>query len=389
MFMNEREVQNILIELLRVSLNEESVDVSVKEKLTPEVLISVSNLAKRQDLAHIVAKFVHDNNVEIPCELWAKLQREEALSVYRYEQQKYALTEICRTFDESEISYIPLKGAVIRPFYPYESMRTSCDIDILIHESDLDFAVSKLESVGYRCKKRNYHDVSLFSPNNIHLELHFSIKENMDNLDAVLEDVWSYAELSEGKRYSLKKEFFVFQIYAHMAYHFISGGCGLKSLMDIWVLEHKMAAEYTLAEELLKKAGIYKFAEEMSSLADKCFGIEKRDDFSDLVLGYIFKGGVYGSFQNKIAIQKNKSGNSAFYVLKRLFLPYKSMIILYPILKKAPYLLPFCWILRWVKALFGGKTKVLATEITYINGVSESLSSDIKEIHSRLGLRLK
>ncbi len=384
--MNQKEAQDILIEILSLALHEDKAPLSLKEKLTPQVLMSVCRLAKEHDLAHIIAKFIYENNIEVAPELWAKLQKEEILSVMRYEQQKYTLSEICKAFDEAKISYIPLKGPVIRPYYPYESMRTSCDIDILIHETDLDLAVSKLQNIGYRAEDRHFHDISLFSPKNVHLELHFSIKENMENLDSVLADVWDYVDSSEGSKFSLKKEFFVFQIFSHMAHHFITGGCGIKSLMDIWVLQNKMDAPYTCAEKLLKKARLYKFAEQMSNIADMCFSGMDKDEFSDLVLDYIFKGGVYGSQENKIAVKKSRTDSSLGYIIKTLFLPYKAMTVSYPVLKKAPYLLPFYWIVRWIKAVQVGKTKRMASEFSYANNMSENEVDNIKKINSTLGL---
>jgi len=385
-YMDELDVQHILIEILYAEINEvEDID-SIKEKITPDILMSVYRLAKKHDLAHVVSKFVYRAKMEIDQGLQTRLQQEEILSVYRYERMKYAYEEICKAFDEAEIVYIPLKGSVLRPYYPYESMRTSCDIDILIHEDDLGTAISCLEIKSYRCEKRNYHDVSLYSPNNIHLELHFNIQENMDNLDAVLKDAWEYAVPTNSSQYAFSKEFFAFHIFAHMAYHFISGGCGIRSLLDIWVMEHKMGISYQCAKELLKKAGIYQFAAEMSKLAEQCFARNNRDAFSDSVLKYIFKGGVYGSVENHILVDKSKTESSVAYAFKRLFLPYKTMIVAYPILKKAPYLLPFCWIARWIEALTGGKSKQIVSEMSCANNISDERLEEVKVICSRLGL---
>lgn len=176
--------------------------------------------------------------------------------------------------------------------------------------------------------------MSLFSDANVHLELHFNIQENIDKLDAVLKDAWQYARLTEGSRYKFTDEFFVFHMFAHMSYHFLSGGCGIKPLMDIWIMEHKMGITYESAKELLEKAGIFQFATEISNIAEICFSGKPKDEFSDTILSYIFSGGVYGTSQNKIAVKKSKSKSTLLYALQRLFMPYKSMVILYPILQK-------------------------------------------------------
>ena len=234
--MGEKEVQNILIEILYSALNDIDSRISLKEKLTPETVASVYRLAKKHDLAHILSNFIYRNKIEIPSQIQAKLQKEDVICVYRYEQMKYAFEEICEVFSDADVEYIPLKGAVLRPYYPLETMRTSCDIDILIREEDLDKAVECLRQKEYRFESKNFHDVSLYSPNNVHLELHFNIQENMDNLDLVLKDAWDYAVKADKNRYEFKKEFFAFHIFAHMAYHFVSGGCGIRSLMDIWIM---------------------------------------------------------------------------------------------------------------------------------------------------------
>lgn len=378
--------QQTLIEILYYALHDMPAAADIKEKLTADMLDSVYRLAKKQGLAQVVSQFVYQNQIQAEPQLQARLQQQELMAVYRCEQMKYAFGEICRVLDGAGIPYIPLKGSVIRPFYPSDIMRTSCDIDVLVHETDLEAAICALEAKGYCRGQRNYHDISLFSPNKIHLELHFNLQENIDSLDAILKNAWEYAVPAEGCRYDFQKEFFVFHMYAHMAYHFLSGGCGLRSLMDVWIMEHRMGASYMCAQLLLEKAGLDRFAAEMCRIADLFFTENKREYFADLVLNYICAGGMYGSRENKSAMQKRKTGNSVHYVFKRLFLPYKSMMILYPVLEKVPYLLPFFWVRRWFKAIFGGKSSGFAAEVASVRDVSEDRAAEVKAICTRLGL---
>ena len=383
--MDDKQVRQLLISILAEAVCP-SRSAATANDIGPETLISVYQLAKKHDLSHVVAAYVHENKIEVSPELGAALKQDAFLSVYRCERLKYTLKEICDALEAATIPHIPLKGSEIRPYYPQESMRTSCDIDILIHEEDLDAAIQALESKGYRCGERHYHDVSLYSPGQVHLELHFNILENNVSLDTVLQDAWQYAECVQGSRYAFRKEFFVFHMYAHMAYHFLAGGCGLRSLMDIWVMEHNMDAPYSCAEDLLKKAGIYQFAAEMSRITDSCFAGQAKDVLADQVLQYIFCGGVYGTKGNAVGIYRSQNSGMAKYWLERIFLPYRSMVIAYPVLKKAPWLLPVYWVVRWFKALFGGKTGRLAAEIASANNVSAEQIAQTKDICSRLGL---
>lgn len=124
----------------------------------------------------------------------------------------------------------------------------------------------------------------------------------------------------------------------------------------------------------------------MSKLAELCFTQNDRDSFSDSVLKYIFQGGVCGSAENHIAVDKSKTGSSVGYAVKRLFLPYKSMVIAFPYLKKAPYLLPFCWGVRWIKVIFGGKSKRIISEMSCADNMFDERIKEVSAICSRLGL---
>lgn len=378
------DTKELLVAILGAMLNGSGDNAKITENLTRDAVNAVAALAKQHDLAHIIARFVEQNGVEIDAELRAKLQREDYMSVYRNRQMEYALSEICAAFDRAEIPYIPLKGSVLRKYYPYESMRTSCDVDVLIHERDIDAAVSALTEKGYTVGKRNYHDVSLYSPNKIHLELHFSIQENIESLDSVLKNAWDYAKPTEGFRYEFSGDFLVYHIFAHMNYHFLSGGCGVRSLMDIWVMEEKMGISYVTARELLEKAGIYKFAAEMRDIAYKALSGEELNGLSKSIFQYIYSGGVYGNSENKLAVYKSEDKGTFSYIIHRIFMPYRAMCMLFPILKKAPILLPAFWVVRLVRAVFKGKSKNFANQISVSSNMSDEKVREVSDIRSYL-----
>lgn len=377
---------HLLMQIIGSMLSGTTDNANLVENLTRDAIIPVSNLAKKHDLAHIVARFISQNGIDVDPTLNDKLQREDYLAAYRNRQMGYTYGEICSAFDEAGIDYLPLKGSLIRPFYPYESMRTSCDIDILVKEGDVDAAVACLVARGYTAGERNYHDVSVYSPSKIHLELHFSILENIDSLDSVLADVWKYAKVGAGHRYELSPEFLYYHFTAHMAYHFLAGGCGIKSLMDLWILEHRMGLKVENAKELLEKGGIYKFALQMQEIANKCFAGEGLDEFSEKIFGYICGGGVYGNAENKIAVHRRGNKGTLSYIIYRLFPPYRVIVHSYPVLKKAPILLPFCWVARWIRALFKGKASTLASQVSVSAGITDEKIKEVGDICTRLGL---
>ena len=384
--MEKQHAQEWLIRILQAALNETHPNASALEELTPDLLVDISRLAKKHDLAHIVSGFVYENQVTVEPKLRDKLCKEEILSVYRYEQMQYAFTQICGVLTQADINYLPLKGAVLRPYYPKMSMRTSCDIDVLVRQRDFESAIEALCCAGFRLERRSFRDVSLFSPNNINLELHVSLLENMDGLDAVLKDAWEFAQVADGHRYAFTKDFLVLHMIAHMSYHFLTGGCGLRPLMDLWVMEHKMGISYECATSLLSRAGILQFAKEMHMLAERCFTNAEDAVTEDPLLKYIIHGGVYGSEQNHVAVKKEQTHSTLRYVIERVFMPYKQMVAQYPVLKKAPVLLPFYWVVRGVQILFGERRRKAVSELITAGKMADGRLEEIRTLRSRLGL---
>lgn len=108
--------------------------------LTDEELVKLYKLSKSHDLAHLIGDVLIKNNLIGDGEIEAKFQNQMMLAVYRYEKINYELGCLREVMNEARIPFIPLKGSVIRQYYPKPWMRTSCDIDVLVHESDLERA---------------------------------------------------------------------------------------------------------------------------------------------------------------------------------------------------------------------------------------------------------
>ena len=119
------------------------------------------------------------------------------LAVYRLEKLNYELTKLCGALEQAEIPFIPLKCSVLRQYYPEPWMRTSCDIDVLVHEENLKRTISYLtEHLGYSYESQSSHDVSLFSKNRNHIELHYDILGDnvIDSVETVLKTIWDVVE---------------------------------------------------------------------------------------------------------------------------------------------------------------------------------------------------
>ena len=261
-----------------------------------EMLPQIATVAKQHDALHLLVFGLKKNDLLNESSKW--LETEIFRAVYRYEQQKYEFNRICEALEKSEIPFIPLKGSVLREYYSEPWIRTSCDIDILVHNEDLEKAILCLsEELKYILKDRATHDVSLFAPNGVHVELHFDLLEEgrANNAIEILSGVWKNVALCENSkfRYEMTDEFFYFYHIAHMAKHFENGGCGIRPFVDLVVLDRMDSENFSKRDELLKSGGLLQFARASRKLSRIWFCNEQSDELSEQIQDFILRGGSY------------------------------------------------------------------------------------------------
>lgn len=383
-------VRDLLIALVRYAVLGGELDIdAVQESLNEKKMATLFKVAKKHDVAHLVCYSLKKIGYCNDGEVWQSFLNEEEQARLRFEMIQADINEICACFEEEKIDYIPLKGAIIRHYYTEQWMRPSCDIDILVREGQLDRAVSALvEKRAYKTDyKKTFHDISLYSPFGMHLELHYNIKEKIEKYDKLLTQVWEFSSKKEENRfeYVQSNEFFIFHLISHMAYHFICGGCGFRSVLDLWLLKNELSIDENKLDALLSQAELSTFYGAMIKLGEYWF--EDNNQAAPITLEaetFILLGGIYGTDKQAAATKQIKKGGKLKYFWSRIFLPYESLAILYPIIKKHKILTPFCQIARWLGAIFKGKR--VSKEIKNVASVNKEQSEKTRGLLEGLGL---
>ena len=368
--MTEQFIREILFPVLQSGLGLDRPPLSLSEDDCREL----AAFGTRQSILPLLLRGMKRQGVP---RQWLEEQKQgESLCLYRYVLHKDALEKIGAVLDGAEIPWIPLKGAVIRDLYPEPWMRTSSDVDVLVHEEDLDRAVEALETeTSFRAKSRDYHDVSMYSEQ-ILLELHFSILENMDTVDPLLRQVLSYAvPAGEGFRRSLTPEFQVFHNLAHMSYHLLHGGLGVRPFLDLWLLEHRTRFDREKVSQLCRQSGLLPFYEAGLRLTEVWLENAPHTEQTAALERCCLEGGVFDSGRLTGAVrQREKRGLR--YLLGRLFVSRGTLEELYPSLKKHPWLLPFFQIRRWFRLLDPEKRRNAMGDIAAVRTVrSEDIAA--------------
>ncbi len=358
-----------------------------EKELSQTALPKAAVLACTHDLGHLLAKGVKYNG--LPC--LPEWEKEQIKAIYRYEQLQYELEQTCTALEEEGVLFLPLKGSVLRKAYPQPWMRTSCDIDILVSESDLERATAKLTAdCNYTCQGKGSHDVSFHTPSGMHLELHYDLVEEgiAKASSQVLEAVWAHTAAAPGAVYrrEMTDAMFYFYHIAHMAKHFENGGCGIRPFLDLWILDQKKDTDLAARQALLEKGGLALFAKRASRLSQVWFGEAPHDSVSARMEEYILTGGVYGTVKNRVTVQQQKKGGRIRYAFSRIFLSYDQLRFHYPVLEKHPWLLPLMQVRRWFKLLFCGGVKRSVHELQANGQVSAKEAGEMQEFLKDIGL---
>ena len=383
--MNQQKNQ-MLFALLRSAISGTKLTEEEINAYSPELIQELLKISLKHDLAHLLAHGLKQNG--LITEESTAIEKFIFKAVLRYQRLKYDYDNMCAALEKAGIPFLPLKGSVIRKYYPEPWMRTSCDIDILVHEEDIERAKAVLvDGQGYTYHGKTLCDISLFTPSNTHVELHHSLltegvaKESAE----VLKDVWSALVLHDGYSfwYEMTYDLYYFYHIAHIAKHFENGGCGIRPFIDILLLDAVRDTDIEKRDNLLRQGKLLTFANAVRKLARIWFENEEYDSVSKEMENYILSGGVYGNESNRAKVHQGRSGGRLRYIISRAFLPYEQLKYYYPILKKHKWLTPFMEVRRLFKMLFRGVARRSVKELnsnTITREQVEKTQSFLKEI---------
>ena len=381
------EEQKILITLISNAI----VDSKLPDDFELGDMDPLYTLAKKHDIAHLAAYAIKKNHLidssTQETEAWKKFEKQYDLSQYRVIYLDVEYNRMMQVFEMAAIDYLPLKGTVIRPLYPEPWMRVSADIDILVHADEMEKAEKLLaEELQYQVTgKRGGHHDHVTTPRGFNIDLHFVLNERELPSADILTNIWEYAYPAtiNSHEFKMPDEYFYLYFMMHNSIHFISGGCGIKPVLDTWILNNRIPFDKQKRKELLTKGCLEKFAHQMEALAEKWLsgkdiGVDK--DFEQ----YILDGGVYGGGQWVEAAQAKTGGNTLLYYLRRTFPSYKFLHQRYPEMKSNSQL-PLYWGKRIFDAL--SKDKKERTKFELQTAWKNNMKSrKMAELFERLGL---
>ncbi len=380
--------QKLTLELIRYKIAGTPMSDEYNQGISDDDLCLVYEISTSQGVVGIVAEALSELNM-LDGELKQVFFNSQLANIYVTEQIKFEFESICDLFEKEKIPFIPLKGSVIRNYYPKPEMRESCDIDILIHEEDIDRACDALKTkLNYQQRTKSPHDVGMFSPSETELELHHTLYTADDKRKKILDRVWDYAILCDGYEYKFKmtKEFFVLYHLIHMVKHIINGGCGIRPFLDLYIIDAKLSYNKDGLISLTDEAGITRFSEKVFKTAKSWYDNGVSDETTELMADYIFSAGVYGNFENQVASSLAHNGTKFKNLMERIFMPYDKLKVIYPVIKKHPVLTPWFEVKRWGRIIFKDKAKHQLVIMKHNANITDEKRKKVTTLMENLGL---
>ncbi len=388
----EKPVYTVLLALLRSAICKEEICSCHLSLFKKEMLPQLLRISRMHDVAHIVSVALRQNSlIDNNDTVFRFFRKAENVAICRSELINYEYNKLYAFLEKERIFFVPLKGIVIRNYYPQPWMRTSSDVDILVQQSQLDGLIELLiEQLSYKKGKTNAHDISMYTPSGVHIEFHYDLIEEgcVKNAAKVLHSVWESVSLRENCSAwcEMPQELFYFYQVAHMAKHFGQGGCGIRFFMDLWLLDSSGTFDRYQVIELFKRGDLLQFAETSLQLSKMWFGDEPENPLLCQMQDHVIQSGIYGTVQNRVILQQTKTKSRFGYLIQRIFLPYNILKFHYPVLQKKRYLTPLMQIRRWGKLLFCTKKKKWIGEVKINRKTTQNQVHTMHQLMKDVGL---
>lgn len=277
---------------------------------------------------------------------------------------QFAATQrLIDAFEKQGIDNLLVKGQFIKDAYKQPDFRVMNDVDIHIRKRDITRIKSLVLSMDYQVIEETDDLLVVVQQPFVQIELHGDNGEFRDT--KMGDNLFEVARLKEEKSHTYEfsvNDHFVY-IIEHYAKHFRDlGGMGIRMITDVYNLHKHLynSLDEKYIEEKLKSSGTFKFYKMLLSKCKQYFESGDKSIVFDDVDVFIMSSLLFGReevlyYNKQLDYQRKYLNNSEKenYIIRRIFPPRKRLVEEYPSLKKTGVILPFIWVHRNIKLLFG------------------------------------
>lgn len=323
---------------------------------------AIFKLAKKQDVENIVFLSIDQLENNIDSNLYSIWQEAYYKRMKYSAFQDMALEELIEVFTKAGIDCMPLKGSVIKNYYPSPDLRCMGDIDFLVREQNRQVVRDIMHSLGYIDDILDDGQVDGFKREKlVYVEIHYDfsdVNHAYHNLFTIDWDKLVSTDIEHLYKMTIE-DLYYFNV-GHYAKNMQSRGMGIRAAIDCYVLWNEMNDEQQQnVLRMFLTTELKKFNDSLLKIAEIWFdGI--MDHSLDTVQQYLLNTKTYSSKKDEItmyAVKDNLDDSNVKYVMRKIF-PYPNELYKrFNIKHKCFVLLPFLWFYRICLQIFGNEKK--------------------------------
>ena len=315
-------------------------------------------LSKHHSLTALFYKVVKDTKVDIKEEYLKVLEQYYFANVQKHVLFAKERKDLIDYLYLNGITYLQLKGLVLKDYYPDPYTREFADNDIYFEGSD-EIVKKFFTDRGYEVEifRKSNHDVYLKKPC-LNFEMHRALFGETGDNDKFIE---YFATPKAGPldheciEDVYKPNNFYVYFTAHTYKHFHIAGCGLRTLVDYYIFlkrnQENETLDFKYINKELNKIYLVDFSNQISTLSLKVFDEKELSNEEMETLLFIASSGTYGTLENRVNKGVKEKGKTRYF-FSRIFPPYRFYKSAYPWAYKVPILIPIAWLCRLFRILF-------------------------------------
>jgi len=337
-------------------------------------------LARMQEIEVLL----HESTKELslPEEVRAKFYEVYNRAVRKEAIMHIEVSSYFELLDKEGVSYMPVKGWLLKHLYDKPYLRTMTDVDVLIQKGDFDKACEAIQTLGF-------HEEVIGECHNVYIKkpvTEVEVHHQLFGEDSVLYE-WGQSIMTRSEDFKMSDEDTYIYLIAHMAKHFTKDGAGMRNLIDYYLFKKK----YTFDKQqrinidtTLEELGLKIFDERINEVVTLWFEGGDYNPETEALTDYIMDGGLYGKAGNAETMNRSEEKNKFIWMLKEIFPSYKKMRTYLPFKKMYKVLTPFYWLFRIVRLLLFRRNKMQVKLATANKGADDL--DKVKKIIDNMGM---
>lgn len=286
-----------------------------------------------------------------------------------------------------------MKGIVLKYFYPMPYMRSQSDVDLCMSKESRRIFAPVMKELGYEAYSENENTDVYEKDDFFYYEMHSNISTSFAFSKLYADPFSNVKPADDSIGYVFTDEYFYLHIITHLYKHFVVEGCGIRFLCDMYVFKNthpNMNIDYV--RSLLAEYDMEDFYDSIAKLIACLFDGKPFSTEQAEIAEFIFKCGDHGNDNIRhLAMSVSRKSRLSFwnktrFTLQIYFPPAKELKLRYPILEKAPVLLPFYWVRRGFSTLFF-KHEAISEQNKRIKSVHSDIIKEAQRVRTLLKVR--